>query len=64
MKIIVESNAIARLESGQVVVNLSRQPREQQRKKMELALETFRGYGWEIEDRRQDDHGENSNNSN
>lgn len=59
MKIIVESNAIARLENGQVVVNLSRQPREQQARKMELALDTFRGYGWEIEDRRQQDDRQN-----
>lgn len=52
MKIIVRSNAVALFSSGQVVVNLRRHPADQQARKMDLALSTFRAYGWAIEDQR------------
>lgn len=51
--VVVESNAIARMkESGQVVVNFQRLPEEERYRKMEMVLDTFRAYGWTIEDRR------------
>lgn len=53
--VIVENDMMARLASGQVVVNLRRVPPAQQAQKMALALETFRAYGWAIEDRRKDE---------
>lgn len=52
MKVIVVSDAIASLDSGQEVVNLSRHPEREQRVKMDRALELFRKYGWEVEDKR------------
>lgn len=53
--VVVESNTIARLkDSGQVVVNFQRVPEEERARKMELALNTFRAYGWKIEDRREE----------
>ena len=52
MTVIVKNNVLACLPTGQVVINLSRQLPEQQEKKMELALSTFREYGWQIDDQR------------
>ncbi|HRJ59058.1 MAG TPA: hypothetical protein PLV64_22425 [Anaerolineales bacterium] len=52
MAVIVRSNAIAHFPNGQVVINLRRHPADQQARKMNLALSTFREYGWAIEDQR------------
>ena len=50
--VIVNSDSRACLPNGQIVINLSRQPLEVRRKKMALALSTFREYGWSVDDRR------------
>jgi hypothetical protein len=53
MTVIVKNDIRAYVATGQVVINLSRHPPEQRKKKMKLALSTFREYGWEIDDQRE-----------
>jgi len=53
MTIVVKNDIRACFSTGQVVINLSRHPPEQRKKKMDMALSTFREYGWEIDDQRE-----------
>lgn len=57
MKVIVESQEIAKSEDGVVLVNLSRHPKSSVREKMDKVLDLFRSYGWEIEDLRENSDG-------
>ena len=52
MTVIVKSDTRACFPNGQIVVNLAQHSPELRRKKMELALKTFREYGWSIDDQR------------
>ena len=50
--IIVESDAIARLPNGKVIVNFTHQPEPDRARKMDAAIQVIRELGWSVDDRR------------